>query len=104
MQLDLLADTPRARRTDPATSRRAARRIKVSGRLGSQQAWILDIVTRNPGQTSAELAAVMGGSDWSRYRPMIARRLPELAPIWIRKGEARECRITGESCLTWWPR
>lgn len=110
MQLDLLADTPRARRNDPETSHRAAARIKASGALGRQQALVLDYVRRFPGHTSAELARRMAqarddtAATWSAYRPMLGRRLPELEPVHIRKGAERICEVTGFQCLTWWER
>lgn len=108
-QPDLFADTPRARNSDPATSHRAAERVKLTGALGRQQALVRDLVQRFPGHTSAELAMHhalergQGAGGWALYRPMIARRLPELAPVHVRKGEARVCDVTGQQSLTWWP-
>jgi hypothetical protein len=108
-QFDLLADTPRARTSDPATSHTAARRIKDSGTLGRQQRAVLALVQAWPGHTSGELAMKYAVQDmstrgWQHYRPMVARRLPELEPVHVRKGAARTCAITGSSCVTWWPR
>lgn len=110
MQLDLFADTPRARTTDPETSHKAAARIKASGALGRQQALVKAYVEQFPGHTSAELAMQMaisrgdGPGGWALYRPMLGRRLPELVPVHVRKGEARMCEVTGAESLTWWPR
>lgn len=111
MQLEMpLTDTPRARRTDPATSHQAADRIKDSGALGAQQHAVLALVRAYPGCTSAEIAmhyAISRGDGpgaWREDRPMTARRLPELSPVHVRKGEPRECTLTGSQCLTWWPR
>jgi hypothetical protein len=111
MQLSLLADTPRARRSDPVTSHLAAERIKASGKLGEQQRVVLDLVRRYPGCTSAELAAhhaiccgdLAGTDRWRIYRPMIARRLSELAGPHIRRGKPRVCRINGTPAGTWHP-
>lgn len=110
MQLDLLTDSPRARRSDPETSHRAAARIKSSGALGRQQALVLAYVRQHPGCTSAELAEIMAEARdddarlWPKYRPMFGRRLPELAPVHARKGGERVCQVTSEDCVTWWPR
>jgi len=110
MQGDLLADLPRARNTDPPTSHRAAARIKQSGALGRQQRLVLEWVRQYPGHTSAEIARRMAesrdddGRLWTAYRPMLGRRLPELAPVHLRKGEPRECQVTGAESLTWWAR
>lgn len=110
MQYSLLTDTPRSRNTDPATSHRAAARIKSSGALGHQQRLVLDYVRQYPGRTSAELAWRVArdrdgdGALWPAYRPMLGRRLPELVPAHVRKGESRVCSVTDADSLTWWPR
>lgn len=106
--LDLFTDTPRARTSDPATSHIAARRIKESGALGRQQRVVCELVKAKPGRTSAELALdyaihELSMRGWQALRPMIARRLPELEPVYVRKGEARPCEVTGSTCVTWWP-
>lgn len=106
MQQQLFADTPRARRTDPETSHLAAERIKATGALGEQQRLVLDLVKRFPGCTSAELAkfhACQTGADFGQWRFRVARRLPELAPVHIRRGKPRECRINGTPAGTWYP-
>jgi hypothetical protein len=110
VQPDLFADRPRARVSDPETSHKAAARIKASGALGRQQGIVKAYVEEFPGRTSAELAYEMAlardgdGAHWHKYRAMVARRLPELSPIHIRKGEAMVCDVTGAESLTWWPR
>lgn len=109
MQQQLFTDTPRARNSDPETSHLAAERIKATGLLGVQQAVVLELVRRHPGHTSAELAmhyatdAGEPASNWRIHRPMIARRLPELAGPHIRRGKPRECRINGTPAGTWYP-
>jgi hypothetical protein len=106
VQLDLLTDTPRARTTDPATSHRAAARVRAD--LGRQQQLVLDWVQCFPGHTSAELAQEIARARdddprlWPKYRPMLGRRLPELVPVHARKGGARRCEVTGEECITWY--
>lgn len=92
-----VTDTPRARRTDPVTSHEAADAIKASGELGRQQREVLDAVRRWPGLTSLELGARMNINRWQ-----VARRLPELEPLHVRKGERR--RVNGRRHVTWWPR
>lgn len=99
-----LVDVPRAANTDPSTSHIAAARIKQSGALGEQQQRVLALVKKFPGLTSAELAVHIDAVKWRDHRPMIARRLPELAGVHIQRGEARECRVTKAKCVTWWPR
>lgn len=98
MQLDLLTDIPRARATDPVSSHLAAEEVRDSGRLGQQQAAVLAAVKRHPGLTSRELAVMMATD---RY--IVARRLPELEPVHVRKGDARKCRVGDRPAVTWWP-
>lgn len=110
IQADWLTDTPRSRATDPVTSHLAADKVRDSGTLGRQQAHVLDLVQAYPGHTSAELAQIdakRSGKVWQELRPMFGRRLPELEPVHIRrcsKGNERVCTVTGEPCVTWWPR
>lgn len=93
----VLTDTPRARRSDPVTSHEAADAIKASGALGEQQQIVLAAVQRWPGLTSLELAARMQRDRW-----MVARRLPELSPVHVRKGEEFRT-VNGRRHCTWWP-
>lgn len=107
MQPSLFADVPRARNSDPETSHLAAERIKATGALGKQQRVVLDLVREFPGCTSAELAkfhACQTGADFGQWRFRVARRLPELAPVHIRRGKPRECRVNGTPAGTWYPR
>jgi hypothetical protein len=97
---------PRARESDPLSSHLAAREVKESGRLGKQQAEVLAAVKRWPGLTSAELASRMAqerGCAWFSLRHMVARRLPDLEPIFIVKGKMRRCSMTTHSAVEWWP-
>lgn len=91
-----IADTPRARAKDPVTSHEAADAIKASGELGRQQRDVLDAVHRWPGLTSLELGARMNINRWA-----VARRLPELEPVHVFKGEPRV--VNGRRHVTWWP-
>lgn len=107
VQFPLFADTPRARATDPRTSHEAAAAIKRSGALGRQQALVLALVRRFPGSTAGELAMYQSRADrapFDGWRYRVSRRLPELAPAHIERGEARECKALGTRQTTWWPR
>lgn len=99
-QLSLISDSQIARRSDPEGSHEAARRVTDSGTRASQQRAVLSCVQRSPGRTSRELAKAYG---LDRY--MVGRRLPELREVGkVRNDEKRECRISGVTCETWWPR
>jgi predicted transcriptional regulator len=85
------------RNTDPETSHEAAEHIVKH--LGDIQRWVLEIVKQYPGSTASELADAKGIGD-PRH---INRRLSELEEIGrVRRGEARECQITGRKAATWW--
>ena len=99
MQLDLLAETPAARRSDPVTSHEAAEAVTADGTRASQQREVVRLVQEYPGLTSAELSRRSGRLD----RWQIARRLPEVAPVHVDKGAPRHCHQTGRRCVTWWP-
>jgi hypothetical protein len=96
-QLDL-AITPASRRNDPVTSHEAEAEVTRSGARGNQQRLVRSLVQRFPGRTSRELARCAG---IDRY--MVARRLPEVEPVHVKKGEARRCEVGGRSASTWWP-
>jgi len=88
-----------SRATDPATSAAAGRAIETSGAASNQRTLCLAAVMREPGRTSAELAAELGVD---RYTP--SRRLPELRQSGkVRNGAARVCNVTGNRSLTWYP-
>jgi hypothetical protein len=90
-------DTPRARRSDPATSHLAAERVRP--RLRKQQRQVLDALTRWPGSTAVELATRSG---LDRY--LVSRRLPELVPQYARRGKPRSCTVASTPQTTWYPR
>jgi hypothetical protein len=102
MQLDLLSQSPIARRRDPETSHEAAEHITNSGKRASQQNAVLDLVRRYPGHTSAELA--VRGLSGLIDRWTVARRLPELRSAFlVKNGDKRKCGETGSNALTWYP-
>jgi hypothetical protein len=90
IRLDLEAAS---RKSDPLSSKRAAREIEKSGVLRGQRLIALNLVKQYPGRSSKELAD-LGTLD--RYQ--LARRLPELALEKLIKRtehQAEDCR--------WWP-
>lgn len=93
----LLADTPRSRRDDPSTSHEAADWVRRSGVLRGHQLLVLETVRKRPGSTYVEIAEACGLD-----RHAVARRLKELEPMHIRRGE--EVKRPGpRPLLTWWP-
>lgn len=93
----LLADVPRSRRDDPNTSHEAADAIRRSGALHAHQQIVLETVRNHPGATYVEIAGYSG-----LERHAVARRLKELEPTYIRRGE--EVKRPGpRPLLTWWP-
>ena len=106
----LLTDTPRSRKTDPDTSHKAADLVRRSGQLRESQALVLAAVRAWPGHTAVELAHLMDGTvcrtlprptHW--WRLEVSRRLPELVPFHVKRGEARQCTRSGTSQTTWRP-
>lgn len=62
-----------ARRSDPPSSKAAARKMVESGSVATHEAIILDLLRQYPGRTSKQLAAV-GPLD----RVAVARRLKKM--------------------------
>lgn len=91
-----LADKPRARKSDPATSHAAAAR--VAPKLRAQQQQVLIALRLWPGSTAVELAKAAG---LDRY--LVSRRLPELVPEFVRRGKPRICSVAGTPQTTWYP-
>jgi hypothetical protein len=106
----LLADLARARRTDPSTSHAAAEQVRRTGALRESQIIVRDAVARWPGRTAVELGRLLDGTPCREvpredhwWRIEASRRLPELDPVHVRRGEPRTCSINGNSMATWWP-
>jgi hypothetical protein len=92
----------RARRDDPDTSHAAA--AEIGDTAARQSRFMLQLVRKYPGCTSAELAAVPDWpAEWSTLdrRYIAARRLPELRPRWVINGPKRHCQRTGKLAYTW---
>lgn len=86
-----------ARRSDPETSKAAAREIVPA--LSGLQARTLDLVRAHGGSTGTELSVHAGDSD----PRVINRRLTELVQDGrVAIGVTRPCRITGKRCRTYW--
>ena len=95
-QTSLFAQTPASRITDPDTSAESEDAINASGQRATQQRVVLRLVRKYPDRTSRELAA-LGNVD--RY--MVGRRLSELEPVYVRRGEKRRCAVNQGNAVTW---
>lgn len=104
----LLADTPRARASDPSTSHQAAAKVKESGKLNREQREVLSWIQRYPGHTTGELGRLMAIEKhgdwrfWNDERITVNKRASELRPVHVRNGESRPCEVTGNSMQTWY--
>lgn len=85
-------ESPRSRRNDPPSSRRAEDRIRRSGVMRGQALIALELVKKFPGRSSKELAG-LGTLD--RYQ--LARRLSDL----LHSGFVRREESGTEDCR-WW--
>lgn len=94
---------PRARRTDPASSHRAAAEIESTGRASKHCAVILEALEHRPGCTCREIAVVCG----LEY-PQVSKRLKELVTMGrLRCAEWHEgipvCTVIGRGVNRYWP-
>lgn len=110
-------ETPAARTTDPETSHEAAEGITASGVRSEQQIAVLRLVELYPGKTAGEIAkkAMARSLPWAsgplcalptdevRLYFTIQRRVSELEPQFVRRGEARVCSARGTKQTTLWP-
>ena len=88
-------------KTDPQTSRDAARRVKTSGSLSNGQRLALKMIRVYPGRTCPELAVIRStqtgeAEEWSRQA--IGRRLNELEKAGLIRREG-----VRDGCACWWP-
>lgn len=105
--------TPAARSTDPETSHEAAEGVTRSGVRSEQQIAVLRLVEWWPGRTAGELAgeATDAATPWFAALPAdedacyfaIQRRVSELEPQFVRRGESRVCSVRGTKQTTLWP-
>ena len=88
-----------ARREHPATSKRAARDLVDSGRIGEAMKTALAFLWRHPGSTAAELDAYAETGDGA-----VRKRLNDLRREGLAEPrETRACRITGKCAQVWYP-
>ena len=94
-QVELFSPMPRARKSDPVTSHRAA--AKVAGSASAHRALIVDAIRRKPGMTYREIASYTG------LEPVaVGRRLVEAERMGaVRPGVERT--IGGRAMRLWWP-
>jgi len=99
-------ETPASRRDDPETSRTAEIEITASGDREAQQRAVVALVQMHPGATARELALIaapgLPADATARYYA-IQRRVSELSPQYVRRGDARLCRLSHRSATTLWP-
>lgn len=99
---ELGADLPlfdAARRSDPLTSRIAARDITEGGARAQMTQKALHLVRMNPGSTANELEWTICVSDGR-----IRKRLNDLLKDGlVRRGEPKRCSVTGRLGVTWHP-
>lgn len=89
-----------ARKTDPATSHKAAQTMNETGATAIQAMRCLNAVQRWPDKTAAELAQLAGIPGMDRYA--FNRRLSDLRDNGhVVKGARRACAVLGSECLTW---
>lgn len=93
------ADTPKlpARKTDPVTSKVAARSYVQRGKADADRQLILEVVKKNPGSTAGEIAGIIGAG-WTNVR--VSRRVNEMPEL--EYGNARICAINGTLMKTIW--
>ena len=91
--------SPISRRSDPETSKEAAREMNESGRREGQALAVLALVRRWPRSTAPELASFSNGS-LDRYQ--VSRRLADLEHVGkVIKRNSRKCSIRGTEMHTW---
>lgn len=95
--------TPAARATDPETSHEAAESITASGERRRQQVRVLALIVASPGCTAGELAEVAAEWDVGVDYFAIQRRVSELEPQFVRRGESRTCSVRRTKQTTIWP-
>ena len=98
MEATLFDQIPAARRTDPPTSKAAAREHTANGFRASNCERMLRAVTTWPGRTSLELAQL---ADMERHE--VSRRLADLKKRGdVRQKGPRPDRTTERMMMTWW--
>lgn len=105
LQVDFFTN-PLARRTDPATSKDAAREYTKTRRRTDLEI-MLKLVAEHPGRTVGEYAQILydNGVDFYRAANLPRRRLSELVDLkLIERGEPRQCKKTRKQAATHYPK
>ena len=88
-----------ARRTDPATSLEAARKLERVGKAHTQRMNCVRAVREHPGKTAYEIARILGCDGI-----IPGKRLPEARKLgFVKNGTPRVCEVRGSKAMTWWP-
>ncbi len=90
-----------ARRTDPITSKEIAAYLYRSGIGARRSREMYDLIVKNPGYTSAELAALSEGKFERHASARLQRPLANAGLL--RQGEVRVCSQCDKRCVTWYP-
>lgn len=98
---------PRSRRSDPSTSKEAARKVQASGTVEAHRERILAAMRKIGPATAAELAVQLTPcTDGLKAidQVEVSRRLPEMERdgLVVRNGR-RKCRVKGSSMTIWQP-
>lgn len=100
MGAETLWDLPNARRTDPHTSREAARGHRNRGTKQAHRERVWTALVARPGGTAGEYGERTGLGHVEAQR-----RLSDLERAgYAEKGAARTCETKGSRMKTWWPR
>ncbi len=94
-------DTPIARRSDPDTSKQAAREVTAEGIREAHAVMLLDMIRQRPGHTLRELSDSIAVLDAAS----VSKRLSDLhAKGLIWPGSPRRCSISGRAARVWYSR
>lgn len=85
-----------ARKCDPVTSKLAGSQLVTSGECSRLETAALELVKQHPGSTASELNALAG---WQVHKRLVALERAGK----IRRGPARESRVSKRLNDTWMP-
>ncbi len=86
-----------ARKNDPKTSKLAA--AQIAPKASDRERWAARCVAAKPGHTGAELDLI-----YHAKNRQLSKRLSGAAEKkLVKRGEARQCKVGGNSAITWWP-
>jgi len=96
---EMRIETQAARNTDPETSHEAAELVTESNLRQTQIDRVIEMVRKDEGLTSAELALK---NKTCRY--VLARRLADADGSDLDQGQKRKCSVSGRNAMTWFLR